>query len=352
MIENLDRYLVGGAVRDGMLGRAIKDRDWVVVGSSEQEMLDLGFVQVGRDFPVFLHPASKEEYALARTERKSGAGHLGFVVHADPAVTLEEDLARRDLTINAMARAAGGDLVDPFQGAQDLAGRVLRHVSQAFVEDPLRILRVARFAAQLEGFNLAAETEDLIREMCARGELATLSATRVWAELARALDAVAPERFFEVLSRVGGMTEWFPELEHKTWTVRPNGTGIARFVDLPLDEVEIASLGARLKIPKEFQQLAMDNLQYAEYVSNWRGQTSKNLCEMLYSLQVQHGDVRLDKLLDIIDAEDPAELKKMTQVFRETKLQQQTLQETSQGAEYGAALRAARQVSIASFLQV
>lgn len=211
-------YLVGGAVRDALLGRPEGDRDWVVVGATAEDMRARGFVQVGRDFPVFLHPETHEEYALARTERKIAPGHHGFVVHAAPEVTLEEDLRRRDLTINAIARDSDGSLIDPWGGLRDLAARLLRHVSEAFREDPLRVLRLARFAARLPEFRVAAETEDLCREIVATGELATLSAERVWNEVARALVAAQPSRFFEVLRSVGALAVLAPEID-RLWGV-------------------------------------------------------------------------------------------------------------------------------------
>ena len=182
-------YQVGGAVRDKLLGLGIKDRDWVVVGATPEAMLDLGFQQVGRDFPVFLHPHSKEEYALARTERKSGKGYTGFVVHASPDVTLEQDLLRRDLTINAIAMAEDGSLVDPYHGQADIEARLLRHVSPAFAEDPLRVLRVARFAARFHhlGFSVAPETLQLMQAITKAGELQHLVPERVWQEWHAAL---------------------------------------------------------------------------------------------------------------------------------------------------------------------
>ena len=196
-------YLVGGAVRDQLLGRAGGDRDWVVVGATPAEMLEDGFQPVGRDFPVFLHPQTHEEYALARTERKTAPGYHGFVVHAAPEVTLEEDLARRDLTINAMARDESGALVDPHGGQRDLAQRVLRHVSPAFAEDPVRILRLARFAARLPDFAVAPETVVLMRGMVEAGEVDALVAERVWQELSRGLMEPRPSRMFEVLRECG-----------------------------------------------------------------------------------------------------------------------------------------------------
>src|SRR5512144_1124906 len=186
-------YQVGGSVRDELLGLPVQDRDWVVVGADPQEMARRGYRPVGADFPVFLHPQTHEEYALARTERKTGPGYKGFAFHAAPDVTLEQDLERRDLTINAMARAGDGTLVDPFGGAADIAARVLRHVSPAFAEDPLRVLRVARFAARLD-FGVAPETEALMRELVASGELSTVAAERVWQELARGLMEAHPSR--------------------------------------------------------------------------------------------------------------------------------------------------------------
>ncbi len=205
-------YAVGGALRDELLGIAVKDRDHVVVGSTPEEMVRLGFRPVGRDFPVFLHPKTHEEYALARTERKSGRGYRGFEIHAAPDVTLEEDLARRDLTINAIARGEDGVLVDPFSGAADLAAGVLRHVGPAFVEDPVRILRVARFAARF-GFTIAAETLALMRSMVAKGEADHLVAERVWQEIARGLMERHPERMFGALRECGALAIVLPELE-------------------------------------------------------------------------------------------------------------------------------------------
>ena len=205
-------YRVGGAVRDELLGRAIADRDYVVVGATPEEMLAHGYRPVGRDFPVFLHPQSGEEYALARTERKSGRGYHGFTFHVAPDVTLEEDLGRRDLTINAMARDADGTLIDPYGGEHDLAAGVLRHISPAFAEDPVRVLRVARFAARF-AFVVAPETEALMRSIAAGGELATLTPERVWQEISRALMEPHPSRFLVVLRRCGALSQLLPEVD-------------------------------------------------------------------------------------------------------------------------------------------
>ncbi|MCL7750064.1 multifunctional CCA addition/repair protein [Guyparkeria hydrothermalis] len=213
--DNLECYIVGGAVRDRLLGREVVDRDWVVVGATPEAMLERGFRQVGADFPVFLHPETGEEYALARTERKQGRGYHGFAVHAAPEVTLEDDLARRDLTINAMAMREDGELVDPFGGQADLEARRLRHVGPAFVEDPLRVLRVARFAAQLgaHGFEVDGATAALMREMSHSGELADLVPERVWAETVKALGTERPSRYFAVLHEVDALGATFPEVE-------------------------------------------------------------------------------------------------------------------------------------------
>ena len=205
-------YLVGGALRDRLLGRDIKDRDWVVVGATPQDLIDQGYLQVGADFPVFLHPQTHEEYALARTERKSAPGYKGFEVSASCEVTLEQDLARRDLTINAIAEDERGRIIDPFGGRDDLKDGVLRHVTQAFVEDPLRVLRVARFAARLD-FSVAPATMELMRTMAASGELDTLTAERVWAEIALAISEPFPDRFVTVLRECGALRCILPELD-------------------------------------------------------------------------------------------------------------------------------------------
>ena len=210
-------YLVGGAVRDALLGLEVTDKDYVVVGSTPQEMLDKGFTQVGKDFPVFLHPHSKDEYALARTERKAGKGYTGFTCYAAPDVNLEEDLKRRDLTINAIAQADDGTYVDPFGGLQDLKARILRHVSPAFCEDPLRVLRLARFAARFapQGFEIAPETWLLAQQMVAHQELSELIGERVWQEVSRALMGPAPDKFAGVL---GDLQAW-PQLLHCDATI-------------------------------------------------------------------------------------------------------------------------------------
>jgi tRNA nucleotidyltransferase (CCA-adding enzyme) len=206
-------YVVGGAVRDRLLGLPVQDRDHVVVGATPEEMIAQGYTPVGKDFPVFLHPVTKEEYALARTERKTAPGYKGFVFHTSPDVTLEDDLVRRDLTINAMAETENGEIIDPFDGRKDLAARIFRHVSEAFAEDPVRILRMARFAARFADFRVAPETNALMRNMVAAGEVDALVPERVWQEFARGLMEAKPSRMFEVLRDCGALARILPELD-------------------------------------------------------------------------------------------------------------------------------------------
>ena len=209
----MQAYVVGGAVRDEMLGLPVQDRDWVVVGAAPEQMVQAGFRPVGKDFPVFLHAETQEEYALARTERKTAPGYHGFVFHTDPSVKLEDDLIRRDLTINAMARAEDGSIVDPYGGRQDLQNRIFRHVSEAFVEDPVRILRLARFAARFPEFRVADSTLALMRRMVEEGEVDALVPERVWQELSRGLMEQKPSRMFAVLRDCGALARILPELD-------------------------------------------------------------------------------------------------------------------------------------------
>ncbi|MCP3869716.1 MAG: multifunctional CCA addition/repair protein [Gammaproteobacteria bacterium] len=268
-------YLVGGAIRDRLLGRRVSERDFVVVGATAEELLSQGYTQVGRDFPVFLHPETREEYALARTERKTAPGYQGFVVHAAPDITLEQDLERRDLTINALAEDEEGHLVDPWNGRSDLENRVLRHVSPAFMEDPVRVLRVARFAARYAdlNFTIADETQTLMKQMVTQGEVDALVPERVWQELAKALHETKPSLFFRVLERCGALERLFPEIHCLT---RNPGNGLesalaaldaatpltesreVRFSALnhSLDDTSIETLCTRLKCPNRFCILA------------------------------------------------------------------------------------------------
>jgi len=244
-------YMVGGAVRDRLLGRPVNDRDWVVVGATPEDMVARGFVPVGRDFPVFLHPETHEEYALARTERKSGRGYRGFVVQTSPDVTLEEDLSRRDLTINAIASSAdatgAGAIFDPHGGVRDLERRVLRHVTDAFREDPVRILRVARFAARFADFSVAPETMALMREMVVHGEADHLVAERVWQELSRGLMEPEPTRMFDVLRDCGALAVVLPELD-RLWGV-PQRAEYHPEVDTGVHVMMVLTMAARLAAP-------------------------------------------------------------------------------------------------------
>ena len=255
-------YVVGGAVRDALLGLPVSDRDWVVVGASPEEMTAAGFKPVGKDFPVFLHPRSKEEYALARTERKSGRGYRGFTVYAAPDVTLEQDLARRDLTINAMARDPEGELIDPFGGARDLREGVLRHVGDAFAEDPVRILRVARFAARF-GFRIAEETLALMRRMVGAGEVEHLVPERVWQELARGLGEPHPERLLDALEQCGALARLLPgalaarEALRRAAAARAPLTVRFALFGWYLGEPATATLCERLRVPNAERELAL-----------------------------------------------------------------------------------------------
>ena len=240
-------FAVGGCVRDRLLGRPVRDHDWVVVGATPQQMLDAGYQPVGRDFPVFLHPQTKEEYALARTERKTAPGYHGFSFHAEPSVTLEQDLARRDLTINAMAEDEQGRVIDPFGGQRDLQARVLRHVGDAFAEDPVRILRLARFAARLPEFQVAPETMALCRQMVAEGEVDALVAERVWQEMAGGLMESTPSRMLEVLRECGALARLLPEVD-RLWGV-PQPEAHHPEVDTGAHLLLVLDTSARLAAP-------------------------------------------------------------------------------------------------------
>jgi tRNA nucleotidyltransferase (CCA-adding enzyme) len=240
-------YQVGGAVRDRLLGVPHGDRDWVVVGATPEQMAAEGYTPVGKDFPVFLHPHTREEYALARTERKSAPGYRGFVVHADPSVTLEEDLRRRDLTVNAIAQDEHGALIDPFGGVADLRAGVLRHVSDAFAEDPVRILRLARFAARWPHFRVADETMALCRAMVDAGEVDALVAERVWQELSRGLMEARPSRLFDVLRQCGALARLLPEVD-RLWGV-PQPEAHHPEVDTGVHLMLVLDMAARLAAP-------------------------------------------------------------------------------------------------------
>ncbi|MFY9326685.1 MAG: multifunctional CCA addition/repair protein [Georgfuchsia sp.] len=254
----METYSVGGAVRDELLGLPVQDRDWVVVGATPQQMLAQGYRPVGRDFPVFLHPRTQEEYALARTERKTGPGYTGFAFHAAPEVTLEQDLARRDLTINAIAKRSNGEFIDPHGGRRDIAARVLRHVSPAFSEDPVRILRVARFAARFADFSVAPETTELMAQMVQAGEVDHLVPERVWQELSRGLMEEKPSRMFEVLRSCGALKKILPELD-SLWGV-PQRADYHPEIDTGIHVMLVIDMAAKLGVglPARFAALTHD----------------------------------------------------------------------------------------------
>ncbi|WP_449430144.1 multifunctional CCA addition/repair protein [Pseudomonas putida] len=271
-------YKVGGAVRDRLLGRPVSDVDWLVVGATVEEMQAKGFRPVGADFPVFIHPKSGEEYALARTERKSGRGYGGFTFHASPEVTLEQDLIRRDLTINAMAEDAQGNLCDPYNGKADLDQRILRHVSPAFAEDPLRVLRVARFAARYAelGFHVAEPTLELMRQISVSGELQALTAERSWKEIERALMEDRPQVFIEVLRDCDALQQLLPELastgdsgalQQAALQQQPLHVRWACLLHGLADPQQIKALNQRFKVPRECQELAM---LVGEFATHWQ----------------------------------------------------------------------------------
>ncbi len=261
--DGLEVYIVGGAVRDELLGLSPGDRDWVVVGATPEAMAARGFVPVGGDFPVFLHPQTKEEYALARTERKSGRGYKGFTFHTGTDVTLEDDLKRRDLTINAIARAPDGHLLDPLDGQRDIKNKVLRHVGQAFVEDPVRLLRLARFAARFHDFSIAPQTVELARRLVDEGEVDALVPERVWRELAKGLATEQPVRLFDVLRTTGALARVLPGLVFDDAIGAPlacaSRAGLslaARFALLCRLSDQPGLIGKRLRAPADCQDYA------------------------------------------------------------------------------------------------
>jgi len=290
-------YIVGGAVRDELLGLPVKDRDWVVVGATPEEMAAKGFKPVGKDFPVFLHPVTKEEYALARTERKSGRGYKGFTVHAAPDVTLEDDLRRRDLTINAIARDENGKLTDPFGGQEDLRQGVLRHVSDAFAEDPVRILRVARFAARFN-FLVHKTTAALMRKMVASGETDHLVPERVWQEFSKGLMEEHPQRMFEVLKGAG--LKLLPEAKFAL-----NGSLPVRFALLawPLEEKAVEALCKRLRAPNEVRELALLASGYREQIKH--AKKPDELLDLLKRTDAFRRPERFAELLEVAKTAAP-----------------------------------------------
>jgi tRNA nucleotidyltransferase (CCA-adding enzyme) len=360
----MEIYLVGGAVRDRRLGLPVRERDWVVVGSTPEEMRKLGYRPVGKDFPVFLHPETRDEYALARTERKTGHGYTGFETCADPGITLEQDLLRRDLTINAMAESPEGELIDPYNGETDLENGVLRHVSPAFSEDPVRILRVARFAARFAhwGFRVAHATNDLMRDMVGNGEVDHLVPERVWAELEKALMEKTPARFFDVLYGCGALARLFPEIEplYHDRSPREHGHGETvlpaleqsvrhstqadiRFAALVcdirnheagvFDAEHLSALCDRLRVPNTFRELGRMALLHSHRARTAATLDATQRLELLEALDAFRRPERLGQFLQVCVIE------------AEARDQQDT------SAQLGAALAAARSVDTGSLQQ-
>lgn len=300
-------YLVGGAVRDQLLGLPVKEKDWVVVGATQHDMLQKGFRQVGKDFPVFLHPKSHEEYALARKERKVGKGYTGFEFDTAPDVTLEEDLKRRDITINAIAMADDGTIIDPYHGQEDLKQRILRHVSPAFAEDPVRILRLGRFAARF-GFPVAPETRVLMQSMVNAGEVDALVAERVWKELERALEEKYPDQFFHVLAACDALSLLFPSIQLQGPGVRAlNKTAPhahLRFAALlhNLSENDISLLCERYKVPHDDRDLALLVSKYLPDYSKASTLDAEELVNLFQCLDAFRREKRFNDFLSVCEA--------------------------------------------------
>ncbi|GGC61259.1 multifunctional CCA tRNA nucleotidyl transferase/2'3'-cyclic phosphodiesterase/2'nucleotidase/phosphatase [Marinobacter halophilus] len=368
----MQTYLVGGAVRDKLLGLAVKDRDWVVVGATPDDMRAKGFKQVGADFPVFLHPKTGEEYALARTERKQGRGYHGFTVYSAPDVTLEEDLKRRDLTINAMAETEDGRLVDPFHGYADLDQKRLRHVSEAFAEDPLRILRTARFAARLQpmGFTVCQQTMSLMRTMVSLGELADLVPERVWQEVQRSLHERAPGVFFDVLRELGALDILIPELaREQTFRAglqalhcmhRMNGTTAQRFASLlsAVPEPTAVHRTKAMKSPNDCRDMThlVCLFMHRLAIHETRTVTPEDIMELLDKADLWRRPERFEQLLDTLACTTGAEL---AELIGQLRLAAQSAQDVSpqdllkqgfHGKELGEAIRNERLARITQVL--
>lgn len=364
-IKHLEVYRVGGAVRDELLGWPVYDNDWVVVGATPDAMRQRGFKPVGRDFPVFLHPETAEEYALARTERKAGHGYSGFEMHASPEVTLEEDLLRRDLTINAIAQRADGQLTDPFQGQADLEQRLLRHVSPAFSEDPLRVLRTARFLARYAnlGFSIAPETLALMHQVSRSGELSHLAAERVWVETEKALGEPSPEVYFTTLQACDALSVWWPELTERL------DSGLALLTKAPTDSalplahwryallVSVATdaqreaMAARLRLPNAVAQLARHVALSRDVLAV--PLTDERVLHWLERLDGWRKPAQVDAQLQLVDglaADCVAPLRCAWQTAKRVD-PQALMAEGLRGAALGQALRQRRQQAVAQALR-
>ena len=323
-------YLVGGAVRDQLLGLPVKDRDWVVVGATPEEMTNQGFRPVGSDFPVFLHPKTQEEYALARTERKSGRGYKGFTFHTSPEVTLEEDLIRRDLTINAMAMDDQGNITDPFNGQQDIQNRILRHVSDAFLEDPLRVLRVARFLARFAhlGFTIAPETLELMGKIASDGELDHLTPERVWQEFERALTASTSSAFWEALDASRALyllqglsripSEQLITLNSLELQASEEKFALACYLaELNIDELD--NLCESLRIPNRYRDLAKAQLRHGATVQTFSSANAEAKLDLISELKLIKQPDAIEPLIHIARALRPKEVIKSAPIQQATQ---------------------------------
>lgn len=318
--RQMEVYLVGGAVRDELLGLPVRERDWLVVGGSAKALLKQGYRQVGRDFPVFLHPKTHEQYALARTERKTAPGHAGFSTQADGDVSLEADLVRRDLTINAIAKDLQGRLIDPFGGQRDLRERRLRHVSQAFGEDPLRVFRVARFAAVLEGFTVHPDTLALMESMA--GALVELPAERVWGEFRKALDGPAPQRFVEVLKQAGCLSPWLLELAEVAIDAALNDA-LLRYggIGWELSAADARALGKRLKVPKVNLQLSLDVARRGKTLAAWRSLTAVDLDRVLAAINGYRDAQRRRRVFAVVAAKSGTSMRRLEEALAQAEVE-------------------------------
>lgn len=350
-------YLVGGAVRDQLLGRPVGERDWVVVGATPAEMERLGYRAVGREFPVFLHPDTKEEYALARLERKTAPGYRGFVTVYSPEVTLEQDLQRRDLTINAMARSADDTLIDPYGGREDLSRRLLHHVSPAFSEDPVRVLRVGRFASRFAalGFTVAEDTRALMRRMVEQGEVAALVPERVWREMERALGEPSPEQFFDTLADCGALPIVLPELHWSPGDREALRTAVTLTADASVrfaavaaatPAAEVEALCRRLRVPGRYSELASLSARLQARVADAARLDAAALLDLLEAADALRRPERFERLLLACaargsSADSLALLRTASQSAAAAALDRGRLQALS-GAAIAAALRTER----------
>jgi tRNA nucleotidyltransferase (CCA-adding enzyme) len=313
----MEIYLVGGAVRDQLLGRPVTERDWIVVGATPEEMLAQGFQPVGKDFPVFLHPKTHEEYALARTERKTGKGYTGFSCYAAPDVTLTDDLKRRDLTINAMAQTEEGSIIDPYGGQADLQNRILRHVSPAFAEDPVRILRLARFAARFPDFKVHSDTLALAKKMVREGEVNALVAERVWQEWQRALNEPAPWRFFEVLENCNALAILFPQWNFNDsikQALNKPAEPIIKFAILfyATDLNVLKKIIQAYRVPKDYAELAILVNTYREKYNAVQKLSAEEIITLLEKLDAFRRQARFEQFLLACEICEPTQAKELT----------------------------------------